>query len=719
MHWRAIIFLTMLHRVHTYLEHRTLRLNQRFTYLADESCIKGMRVKVPFGAQSIVGIVVETEVHQPEDTLEYELKEVLEVIDQEPVLNDELIDLALWLSKESLAPTISCFQAMLPKLKNIRSSKQKIKQNLWLKKIKEPQKLTDKQRLVWNAFEDETEYTRLKKSYGSAIDTLIKNGYLERYEKEVDYRIIEKDQKAAHYNLSRDQVEALDKIRHADKVVCLFGKTGSGKTEVYLQLAQEAIDQNKQALILVPEIGLTPQMVERVQKRFGQDVIVYHSHLNNTERYLQYKRVRDGEKTIVVGTRSAIFLPFQDLALIVVDEEHDSSYKQESHPRYHMRDVAIKRAETHGARLVLGSATPAFETFARAIKGNYELVRMPNRVSGTLPKMHFVSPSRYQRQILAAEIVDAIRQRKENHEQVLLLINRRGYTPILQCSACQKSLECPNCDRLLHVHKADHKLKCHSCGYEKELETVCPSCGSKHMRMLGLGTQRVEEELQHLFPDLRVLRMDRDTTQRKNAHEKILSQFEKGEADLLLGTQMIAKGLDMPKVSLSIILEIDQSLLGVDYRSVEDAFSLLVQSAGRAGRMSHHGEVYVQTRLQDHYALKFAQSHDYEAFFTHEMQYRHQANNPPYTYLINITLSSFNQEDILNPLYMIKEKFDTSIKVLGPSDLGKLQNRYRARLILKGKDLNLMRENVKRLIPEMPIKNSVDVVIDVNPRSLL
>lgn len=709
----------MKHRVHTYLEHRTLRLNQRFTYLADISCINGMRVKVPFGNQEIVGIVVDTEDHNPEEVLSYELKEVLEVLDDQAVLNDELIDLALWLAKETLAPTISCFQAMLPKLKNIRSSQQSIKQNLWVKKIKEPQKFSDKQKLIWDAFKLEGNYTELKKIYGAAIDTLIKNGYLLRYEKEASYLNIEKAQKQRSYNLSVDQVEALDKIRHSEKVVCLFGKTGSGKTEVYLQLAQEALDQNKQALICVPEIGLTPQMVERVQKRFGQDVIVYHSHLNDTERYLQYKRVLEGEKTIVVGTRSAIFLPFQDLSLIVIDEEHDSSYKQESHPRYHIRDIAIKRAETHGATLVLGSATPAFETFARAVKGNYELVRMPNRVSGSLPKIHYVSPARYQKQILSDEIVKAIQKRMDDHEQILCLINRRGYTPILQCSACQKSVECPNCDRLLHVHKTDHKLKCHSCGYERELEMKCPSCGSSYMRMLGLGTQKVEEELHQLFPTLRVIRMDRDSTTRKHAHENILSAFEKGEADMLLGTQMIAKGLDMPKVSLSIILEIDQSLLGPDYRSVEDAFSLLVQSAGRAGRLSNHGEVYVSTRMTEHYALKYAQNHDYEAFFSHEMQVRHQGNNPPYSYLLSITLSSTNEEEILNPLHMIKDQFDPTIRVLGPSDLGKLQNRYRARLILKGKDLDLMRENVKRLLPEMPIKQSVDVVIDINPRSLL
>lgn len=708
----------MLHRVHCYLEHRTLRLNQRYTYLADTSCVKGMRVRVPFGNQKVVGIVVDTEANTKDETLAFELKEIEEILDCEPVLNDELIDLALWLSSETLAPAISCFQVMLPKLKNIKSTQQRIKTQLWVRKIKEPLTLTIKQQSTWDLFDREIVLTDLKRLGGTSIESLIKNGYCEKFEREVEYQTQSIDNLSCRLTLSDEQVTALDKIRHSEKVVCLFGQTGSGKTEVYLQLAQEALENNKQALICVPEIGLTPQMVDRVQKRFGKDVIVYHSHLNDTERYLQYQRVLKGEKTVVVGTRSAIFLPFQDLALIVLDEEHDSSYKQDSHPRYHTRDIAIKRAETHQSLVVLGSATPSFETFARATKGNYELVRMPKRVSGELPQIFYVSPERNQRQILAKEIVNAIQKRLDDHEQILLLINRRGYTPILQCSACQKSIECPNCDRLMHVHKADHKLKCHSCGYEKELVEVCPSCGSHHLRMLGLGTQKVEEELLKLFPSIRLLRMDRDTTNIKNGHVKILTQFEQGKADLLLGTQMIAKGLDMPKVSLSIILEIDQSLLGIDYRSVEDAFALLVQSAGRAGRLSKHGQVFVQTRLKDHYALKFAQNHDYEAFFLAEMKYRHLGQNPPYTYLISLTLSSETKEDAMNPLFHIKDKFDSTLTVLGPSDGGKLQNRYRARLILKGKDLDLLRESVSRLIPELPIKQNVDVIVDVNPRSL-
>lgn len=708
----------MLHRVHTYLEHRTLRLNQHYTYLADSACVKGMRVRVPFGHQSIIGIVYETEEHSEDEPFEYELKEVLEVIDSEPVLNDEQIDLALWLSNESLAPTISCFQVMLPKLKNIKSTQQRIKKVLWVKKKMNHVSLNEKQTACWDSFNQENIYSHLKKVYGTCVDTLIKNGYLERFEREVNYHPLDYAEKKNHFSLSHEQIAAIDQIRHSEKVICLFGQTGSGKTEVYLQLAQEALENNKQALILVPEIGLTPQMIQRVQTRFGQDVIVYHSHLNDTQRYLQYKRVKNGERTVVVGTRSAIFLPFQDLALIVIDEEQDASYKQESHPRYHTREVAIKRAITHHSTIILGSATPSFETFARAQKGNYELVNMPKRVIGQLPQMFFVSPDKYQKTILSDRIQKAIQLTLNRNEQILLLINRRGYSPILQCSACQKSIECPHCDRLLHVHKADHRLKCHSCGYEKEWIDVCPSCGSKHLRMLGLGTQKVEEELHLLFQDCKVLRMDRDSTRTKNAHEKILSQFERGDADILLGTQMISKGLDMPKVALSIILEIDQSLLGIDYRSIEDAFALLVQSAGRAGRLSMNAQVYVQSRLLDHYVFKYAKNHDYVSFFKHEMNYRHQASNPPYSYLISVTLSADSKEDLMSPFYTIKDQFDASIKVLGPSDLGKLQNKFRASLILKGKDLDLMRENLKRLIIAMPIKQNVDIFVDVNPRSL-
>lgn len=707
-----------MHRVHLVLEHRTLRLNQTYTYLAEETCQAGMRVLVEFGHQQLTGFVIKTEAYDAKEETEFELKPILKQLDFEPILNEELLDLGLWMAHETLAPVVSCYQAMLPKLSTIKTVKQTVKTERFVVRTNTTVSLNERHQTIYDAVTINQSYTALRKRFGSAVDTLVRNGILEIVTQEARYRPHHPEASTHAPKLSKDQHEALDRIRNSTKPVCLLGATGSGKTELYLALAQEALANQKQALILVPEIGLTPQMVDRVQKRFGQDVIVYHSHLNDNERYQQYQRVKSGEQTVVVGTRSAIFLPFQNLDLIVLDEEHDNSYKQESHPRYHTKDIALKRAITHHAKVVLGSATPSFETYARALKDVYALVTLKQRVVGELPILHTITPSKFQRTILAKETQNAIQSRLDSHQQVIILLNRRGYAPILQCLECGEAVQCPSCDRLLHVHTVDSKLKCHACGYQSPILKQCPKCHSTHLRMLGVGTQRLEEEIKSLFPNARLVRLDKDTTQTKHAHRTILESFTQGEADILIGTQMIAKGLDIPNVTLSVILEIDQSLLRPDYRSIEEAFDLVVQTAGRSGRSNHKGEVIVQTRLPKHYAIQWAQKHDYVSFFNQEMQYRHAGQNPPYTYLITVTLISSKPQSAMNPLYQLTHYSTDTIKILGPSDLGKLQNRYRARCILKGKDLEEMRLHLERVLPECALTSDVDWVIDVNPRSI-
>lgn len=705
------------HRVDLYLEHRSLRLNQVYSYLAPNTCTRGMRVKVPFGNQIVLGFVIQSYPYHEEE-LSYELKDVLEVLDDEAVLNEELIQLGEWMSHHFMSSTISCFQAMLPKAKNIRSSHVSIKKERILHKRDVHIELSPKQRHVYESVLDNENYTLAKKKYKTVLDTLIQKGCLELEVVEASYQVKPIETRNHAPKLSDEQLSALNQIRSSDKPVCLFGTTGSGKTEIYLALAEEAIQAKKQALLLVPEIGLTPQMIQRVQDRFGQDVVVYHSHLNPTERYLQYKRILNQEALLVVGTRSAIFLPFVDLALIVIDEEHDGSYKQDSQPRYHVLDVALERAKKHQSRVVLGSATPSFETFARASKGVYHLVRLNKRVQGILPTLKAVVPNRLNKEPLSQESLKAIEDRLAKKEQVIILLNRRGYAPIVECMSCHHTMDCPQCDRLLHYHKEDHKLKCHECGFERPMVESCPKCSSQYIRTLGLGTQRLVEVLSAHFNEARILRMDRDTTSVKNGHEKILSQFERHEADILVGTQMIAKGLDMPMVSLSIILGIDQSLLGMDYRSIEDGFDLLVQTAGRAGRKDIEGEVIVETRLKDHYAIQAALSHDYESFFVKEMQYRHLSQNPPYQYLVTLSISASKPTEGSDVLRHIIPSFDPSITVLGPSDLGKVMNRYRSRLILKAKDLELIRDELNRLMPNLSLKYDMELSVDVNPRSL-
>jgi primosomal protein N' (replication factor Y) (superfamily II helicase) len=555
----------------------------------------------------------------------------------------------------------------------------------------------------------------------STLKTMIKNGYIEVYTKEKTYQDQTYKQKLPDYELSDKQKNALDLIHKSDKdVMCLFGKTGSGKTELYLKLAEEALKLGKQSLICVPEIALTEQMVRRVQERFGQDVVVYHSHLSDHERYLQYKRVSQNDVSLVVGTRSSIFLPFKDLAWIILDEEHDSSYKQEALPYYHTRDIAIKRASYFKAKVLLGSATPSFETYARALKNVYQLVELDERVKGIMPEIKLVHNPRHRRTILAQETIDFIQNKVSKNEQIILLLNRRGFAPVFQCVECSKAIECKACDRLMVYHKEDNLLKCHSCGLSHPIPQACPSCGSHQLRMMGYGTQRLEEEIISRIEGIRILRMDKDSTSKKKGHQIILDAFNNHEADILLGTQMIAKGLDNPLVSGSIILDIDRSLLRTDYRSIEDAFSLILQTAGRSGRSSLKSEVLIQSDLHDHYVFHSVFKHDYPRFFMQEMQYRKLGQNPPYTFLITITLFGSNQEVLSRNARKLYEALaHDTIKCLGPSDMGKVNYSYKNRIILKGRDLNEMRHFLKQTLDETVMVHKWDCLIDVNPMGIL
>ncbi len=711
--------------VQVYIEHKQLKLNQAFTYIAPFNCEVGMRVEVKFKNQSCVGFVVKTDDYNETKIQEFkqnniEIKEVIRVIDQEAVLNQELIDLGFWMAEETLSPVISCFQVMLPKVKRISSSYQDAQMEKWVRLIKMPEKCSALQyEIVLELNEDK----RLSEIQGSrsSLNTLIKNGFVETYTKEKTYQNQVYNQKLPDYLLSDKQNNALNIIRETDKqVICLFGKTGSGKTELYLKLAEEALKENRQSLICVPEIALTDQMVRRVQERFGQDVVVYHSHLSDHERYLQYKRVSENEVSLVVGTRSAIFLPFKDLAWIILDEEHDSSYKQESLPYYHTRDIAIKRANFFNSKVILGSATPSFETYARALKKVYQMVELDERVKGVLPEIRVIQNPKHRKTILAQETINLIQSKIYKNEQIILLLNRRGFAPVFQCVECSKAIECSACDRLMVYHKEDHLLKCHSCGLSHPVPHTCPSCGSHQLRIMGYGTQRLEEELNQRIEAVRILRMDKDSTSRKNGHQIILDAFNRHEADILLGTQMIAKGLDNPRVSASIILDIDRSLLRTDYRSVEDAFSLILQTAGRSGRSDLKSEVIIQSDLQEHYVFNSVFKHDYPRFFNQEMAYRKLGQNPPYTYLITLTLFGNNQENLnRNARSLFEELQHNSIKCLGPSDMGKVNYTYKNRIILKGKDLNEMRQFLKQTLDKTVSIHKWDCTIDVNPMGIL
>ena len=475
----------------------------------------------------------------------------------------------------------------------------------------------------------------------------------------------------------------------------LQGITGSGKTEVYLQIIQGALDMGKTAIVLVPEISLTPQMTERFIARFGEQVAILHSGLSNGEKYDEWRKVERGDAQVVVGARSAIFAPLKNLGVIIIDEEHEASYKQDSNPRYHARDVALLRAQYNQAALVLGSATPSLESRARAGKGVYQHLRLTQRANplASIPEVQLIDFRDYigqnETSNFTPPLIEAIQDRLDKKEQVVLMLNRRGYSSFVMCRECGTVDTCPNCDISLTLHMDTKTMNCHYCGFSKEIPYVCPNCQSRSIRYYGTGTQKAYDELAELFPEARILRMDVDTTRKKGSHQALLEQFGKGEADILLGTQMIAKGLDFPNVTLVGVLNADTALNLPDFRSSERTFQLLTQVAGRAGRAEKAGQVLIQSYNPQHYAIRFAKDQDYEGFYTYEMAIRRQLGYPPYYFTIGITLSHKKEEEVLRRAYQVMEILRSGLSdasvILGPTPkpIARTHNLYHYQILIK------------------------------------
>lgn len=710
-----------------WIEHPVRSLDQTFTYLSDEPVLPGCRVRVPFGRREVIGFT-ETSQHTEESREEIEkrlhmkLKKVSEVIDKEPLITEELHDLALWMKEQTLSTTISCFQVMLPGKVKPSSSSTKAVVEKWVRLSEETVSLTPKQLEAYLLVQEkgEMKYSELRKQYPNQAHALIEKKAVTVFEKEKTAAVKKIPVTGRPLPLTPLQQKAIDEIRNThDSVYLIRGVTGSGKTEIYLQLAAEALKRGEQVLILVPEISLTPQMIQRVSSRFGSDLAIYHSGLNAQQKYEQYRMVRDGRARVVVGTRSAVFLPFQKLGLIVMDEEHDASYKQENQPGYHARDIAIWRGKYHSCKVILGSATPSLESYARAMKHVYHLVVMNERINGTRPKVTVVSMKENLKKggsfILSEELKEKISDRLNHHKQVILLLNRRGYNTQLRCKSCNQVILCPHCDLAMSWHRDVRMLKCHACGTEMRLPKRCPSCGSTAgFAAFGYGTQKLEDEARRSFPDARILRMDADTTSRKDSHEKILSAFGRHEADILLGTQMIAKGLDYPDVTLVGVVNGDEGLSRTDFRSTETTFDLLMQAGGRSGRGDDAGEVVYQVFDPDHYAVQCAVRGDYETFFRYEMRFRHAGQYPPYTYLIALTVVGRDQNQTDRLALAMKNEITGDFKTIGVISLLKIQDQVRDRVLLKGKNLDEMRQAV-RLFLEKTKMDVKGLRIDVNP----
>ena len=766
----------------------------------------GMRVIVPFGQgnRQVQGFITKI---KDKANFQGKLKEISDIMDLEPVLNAELIELGEWMAQTTYSFRISCYQTMLPavlratyekvvKLKgevsdeelfNIFKGKDyisweeiesrnltgkmlslkkedKIEVNYLVddkvsKKIKRVVKRTmsienlkkEYENIPNNAhrqkelvhllisleMNNSIDLSRLTKEHNvstSVVNRGVEKGWCTIEEVEI-YRDPYRDsdiKETTSLTLNHEQQEAFNRIYQSienkqSDIFLLQGITGSGKTEIYMQSIAEVLEKGQGALVLVPEISLTPQMVHRFKGRFGDEVAVLHSGLSNGEKYDEWRKIEKGEAKVVVGARSSVFAPIENLGIIVIDEEHETSYKQSDSPRYHARDVAVWRAERHKCPVVLGSATPSLESRARASKGVYSLIELNKRVNKKpLPEVKVIDMREEMRKgnqtLFSSLLEEALKDRLAKGEQSVLMLNRRGYSSFVMCRDCGFVLQCPNCDISQTLHMDSHTMKCHYCGHEEGIPKICPTCDNRRIRYFGTGTQKVQEELEELLPEARILRMDVDTTRRKGSHEKILRAFGDKKADILLGTQMIAKGLDFPNVTFVGVLNADTALGLPDFRSAEKTFQLLTQVSGRAGRGDLTGDVVIQTYNPEHYAIQFAKEHNYEQFYYHEMKYRHLSDYSPYYFLTSIQVSHENEITAAKFIQQISEFIKPYLSneaiVLGPTPrfIARTHNKFHFQLIVKYKSEERLNEALHELLNKTQIEQTKGMLIKIDPQ---
>lgn len=706
------------------VEIKAKSIDQTFSYLIPERFKEkakiGIRVLVPFGKQKLEGFILNIKEKE-----EMELKEIIDLVDSEPVLNDDMLELGKFLKRRTLATLISCYQTMLPKaLKAKKGCKINEKYISYIKLIDfdyVPKNEAQKDIIDLLLKEDKLKNEILKKS---SLKTLIDKKVVEEYKVEV-YRL-EKDIKIEKNNiiLNSEQKKVVDTVcnnLNEYQPFLLYGVTGSGKTEVYMHIMEEVLKNGKEIIVLVPEISLTPQIVEIFRKRFGNNVAIMHSSLNDGERYDEWRKVFRKEVQIVIGARSAIFAPFTNLGLIVVDEEHTNTYKQENNPRYNAIEVALYRAKKSNIPLILGSATPSIESFTKTKTGSYKLLTLKNRVNKMMPSIELIDMKeeiKKGNRIISEKLKKEINQCLEKKEQVIILLNRRGYSTVVTCHSCGESSICPKCDIPLTYHKKSNKMKCHYCNYEKIKPTICPKCQSEDIDEFGMGTEKLEQELNRLF-NARIIRMDVDTTRKKSAHEDLINCFSNKEADILIGTQMIAKGLDFPNVTLVGVINGDASLNIPDFRSSERTFQLLTQVAGRSGRSSEKGTVIIQGFNIDHYSIVCTKNHDYLGFYNRELEIRKKLKYPPFINLTSIKIVSKDYQTVINEGNKISKYLKNNLKdtiILGPTfgNRSKINNYFYLQIILKYKKLDTVIECLQ-YINNHYTNNKVSIEIDINP----
>lgn len=716
-----------------------VRLTQTFHYRVPEylqqELTKFSRVEVPFANRTVQGFIVGFS--SPSTTAK--IKDIKRVIEKETFLNEELFTTALWLVQRylcSLGDALQCIAGP-------PGGKKKPPDVVLVAEVAETtlmglgrapkQKTTLEIALVQPGL-TKGELSKLAGVSPAVVNSLLAKGYLKEIQPDQSREITLAPIKLPQLTL--EQEYAVNQVRealHTDQPSAwlLYGVTGSGKTEVYLRTIEEVLRQQRQAIVLVPEISLTPQMVERFRSRFGSKIALLHSALSQGEKYAERSRIKSGAAAVVLGARSAIFAPTPNLGLVIIDEEHETSYKQDETPKYHAREVALQRAAQSKAAVILGSATPALESFCRARPGGpYKLLSLTKRIEDReLPKIQIVDLRQElsfgNRSIFSLTLQRALARRLERQEKCILFLNRRGLASIVVCRQCGQVMKCPRCDISLTLH-SDGWLKCHYCSHQTRSPASCPHCSSSIIRNFGVGTQRVEEEMKRLFPTCKVLRMDADTTTRKGSHKELLEAFIHGEAQVLIGTQMIAKGLDIPQVTLVGVISADITLHMPDFRAAERTFQLLTQVAGRAGRGKTPGEVIIQTYDPEHFSIRTAQKHDYLSFYRKEMVTRQALQYPPFSHLIRILFSGINEADVMAAAHWWQDQLTAArqatgfseVEILGPAPAGvpKIKDRYRWQLIIKGAMSKEIRRIAANVLEQAGLRfKQVAVSIDVDP----
>ena len=734
----------------------------------------GSRVQVPFGARKMLGVVTAV----AEQSEHAKLKPVLKVIGAQTLVTPKILKLARWIGEYYCCAPEIALKSVLPEA--VRKEEAGWRERLFVRALPvvgEFPKLAKRQREIWNIVEERremllSELVELAETTAATIRKLEDKGLVA-----ITSQISERDPYAHEHilptqplPLNDSQVRALEKIKAAmdrkseiksqrsetgslisdlrppASTFLLHGVTGSGKTEIYLQAIAHALEQGKGAIVLVPEISLTPQTVERFKARFSSGklqtlVAVLHSHLSAGERHDEWHKIRQGRARIVIGARSAIFAPVEPLGLIIVDEEHEHTYKQEEAPRYHARDVAIMRGQMENAVVVLGSATPSLESYYNCKRGKYALLELPERVDNQkMPRVRVVDMRESARKekgvpIFSPQLKEAITQRLERGEQTILFLNRRGYSSSLQCPKCGFVANCPNCSISLTYHRPEQKLCCHICGHVEPVPSVCPetSCRNPQIRYAGLGTQKVEDTLAKLFPNARVKRMDADTMKRKDDYRKVLGDFRIGKIDILVGTQMIAKGLHFPNVTLVGIIYADMALHQPDFRAGERTFQLLTQVAGRAGRGDIEGEVFVQAFTPFHPAIQFARRHDFNGFFDQELEFRGQMQYPPFSRVALLTLKGRNEEKLKFSAEHLKKVIESTVArtertgdsglktgdlILSgpaPAPLLRAETFYRYQIMLRTRAMSKLSGQLAKIVQSLSLPDDVTLAVDIDP----